>query len=232
MAKLVNDLTGQEFNRLKVLERDFSKKTGQARWLCLCDPRLGGCGKLTSVGSESLRTGRTKSCGCWRRESGAWHHTTHGLAPRRGRPRAYNAWHNMIQRCTNESWPQYKDWGGRGITIDPRWMDCANFLADMGECPPGLSLERKDNNGNYCKDNCIWTTRHRQGMNTRAFKLTPDVIAEVKRLRARGVTLEVIGVEVGLSPQTVARALSGKGRSRNPAAVNGIMPAPGTAGGA
>lgn len=217
MAKLVNDLTGRRFSRLLVLGRDYSKKTGQTRWLCRCD-----CGRLTTVGSESLRTDRTKSCGCWRRESVAWHHTTHGLAPRRGRPRAYSSWHNMINRCTNESWPQYKDWGGRGITIDPRWLDFPAFLADMGERPPGMTLERKDSNGNYCRENCIWVTQHQQMMNTRVFKLVPDVVAEIKRLRATGMTMAAIGAETGLHPNTVSRALSGKGRSRNPNAVNGI----------
>jgi hypothetical protein len=230
MTRLRHDLTGQEFGRLSVKGRDFSKKTGQTRWLCLCDPRLGGCGTLTSVGSESLRMGRIKSCGCWRRELFAQHRTTHGLAPRSGRPRAYSSWYNMINRCTNESWPQYKDWGGRGVTFDPRWRDFPAFLADMGERPPGMTLERKDNNRPYCKDNCVWTTQHQQMMNTRSFKLTPDVVAKIKCLRKTGMTLAVIGVEMGLNPGTVARALSGKGRSRNPAAVNGIMPQPEAAG--
>lgn len=216
MAKLKNDLTGQEFGRLTVKARDYSKKAGQARWLCLCDPRLGGCGGLTSVGSESLRMGRTKSCGCWRREFLAQCRTTHGLAPRRGRPRAYSSWYNMIARCTRESWPQFKDWGERGITFDPRWRDFPAFLADMGERPPGMTLERKDNNGPYCRENCVWVTQHQQMMNTRVFKLTPDVVAEIKRLRATGLTMATIGELTNLHPNTVSRALSGKTRQRSP----------------
>jgi hypothetical protein len=222
MAKLKNDLAGLRFGRLTVLARDYSKKTGQARWLCRCD-----CGTLTSAGSESLRMGRTKSCGCWRRESVAWHHTTHGLAPRRGRPRAYSSWYNMINRCRNENWVQHKDWGGRGITIDPRWLEFPNFLADMGERPPGMTLERKNNDGPYCRENCIWATQHQQMMNTRAFKLTPDVVAEIQRLRATGLTMAMIGTEMKLHPNTVSRALSGKTRQRPPenrraARFNGI----------
>lgn len=210
MAKLVHDLTGQRFGRLTVLARDRSKKTGQARWLCRCD-----CGTLTTVGSESLRGGRTKSCGCWRRESITWHHTTHGLAPRQNRPRAYSSWYNMLNRCTNEDFPQYKDWGGRGITVCERWLEFPNFLTDMGERPPGLTLDRIDNNGNYEPGNCRWTTPHEQQMNTRVFKLTPEMLAEIKRLRATGLTIQAISEHVGLHWNTVSRALSRKTRQRS-----------------
>lgn len=120
----------------------------------------------------------------------------------------------MIRRCTKVDDPRYKDWGGRGITVDPVWLEFANFLADMGERPVGLTLDRKDNNGNYCRDNCVWVTPHQQQMNTRAFKLTPEVVAEVKRLRETGLSLRAIGDQLDLHRDTVSRALSGKGRSR------------------
>lgn len=121
----------------------------------------------------------------------------------------------MINRCTNEAWPQYKDWGGRGITVDPRWLEFPNFLADMGERPPGLTLERKDNNGPYATWNCVWATPHQQQVNSRNFKLVPEVVADIKRLRATGMTLTAIGTEAGLHPDTVSRALSGKTRQRS-----------------
>jgi hypothetical protein len=121
----------------------------------------------------------------------------------------------MVQRCTNENWPQYKDWGGRGITIeDPRWLEFPNFLADMGERPPGLTLERKDNNGPYALWNCIWATPHEQHMNTRVFKLTPPVVARAKELRAAGATIQLIADTLDLSWNTASRALSGKTRQR------------------
>lgn len=129
----------------------------------------------------------------------------------------------MVRRCTNPDDPRYPDWGGRGITIDPSWLSFKNFFADMGDRPPGMSLNRIDNNGPYCKSNCEWTTPHGQQVNTRVFKLTPEVTAEIKRLRATGLSMRAIGVEMGLHHHTVSRALSGKGRSRNPDAVNGIM---------
>ena len=121
----------------------------------------------------------------------------------------------MIRRCTKASDPRYPEWGGRGITIDPRWMDFRNFLADMGERPEGMSLERKDNDGPYCHDNCVWVSPHEQQMNTSAFKLTPDVVARIKALRATGLSMRAIGVQVGLTHGTVSRALSGKTRQRS-----------------
>lgn len=136
---------------------------------------------------------------------------------------SYNSWISMIYRCTKPDYPRYKDWGGRGITIeDPRWMEFDNFLADMGERPAGTSLNRKDNDGPYAKWNCEWTTPHEQQVNSRLFKLTPEVITEVKRLRATGLSMRAIGVELHLNRKTVSNALSSKGRSRKPDTVNGI----------
>lgn len=121
----------------------------------------------------------------------------------------------MIYRCTNPDHPQYADWGGRGITIDPDWMLFDNFLTDMGERPPGMTLERKDNNGPYCRENCIWATPHQQNMNTRAVKLTPEVIAEIKMLRAANLSMNMIAAAMGLNRKTVSIALSGKTRQRS-----------------
>jgi hypothetical protein len=80
----------------------------------------------------------------------------------------YQVWENMKQRCTNLNHPQYKDWGGREISYDPRWESFDNFYSDMGDRPSSThTLERKDNDGNYSKDNCEWATPVRQGRNRR-----------------------------------------------------------------
>lgn len=81
----------------------------------------------------------------------------------------YQTWCSMYARCRNHSNPSYKDWGGRGITICKRWRIFRNFLADMGERPSlKHSIERKNNDGNYEPNNCIWATRTIQARNTRA----------------------------------------------------------------
>lgn len=78
-----------------------------------------------------------------------------------------HAWENMKQRCTNPkhtSWPLY---GGRGVTYDPRWERFEHFFIDMGESPPGLSLDRINVNLPYSKENCRWATAQVQALNVR-----------------------------------------------------------------
>lgn len=79
----------------------------------------------------------------------------------------YRSWNNMKNRCLNKNNKQYKDYGGRGITFDERWLEFAYFFEDMGEKPDGMTLDRINVNGNYCKANCRWATREEQQRNQR-----------------------------------------------------------------
>ena len=81
--------------------------------------------------------------------------------------RTHRAWSNMRTRCTNANRNRYANYGGRNITFDTRWSVFENFLADMGECPPGMSLERLDVDGNYTLENCVWADRAMQARNKR-----------------------------------------------------------------
>jgi len=96
--------------------------------------------------------------------------------------REYKSWENMIQRCTNPGAPNYEDYGGRGVAVCERWRNFGNFLADMGERPPGTSLDRINNEGDYEPDNCRWATVAEQVRNTRR-NVTVTIDGETRILK-------------------------------------------------
>lgn len=153
MRKLL-DLIGKKFGRLVVIRQENSNQNKKSRWLCKCD-----CGKKTIIIGSNLKNGHTQSCGCL--------HIKHGHSTTTKISKTYLSWGNMIQRCTNPNEKQYKDYGGRGITVCKRWMKFENFLEDMGERPKGHQIDRINNNDNYCKSNCRWATRKEQMRNKR-----------------------------------------------------------------
>jgi hypothetical protein len=129
--------------------------------VCVCD-----CGSVRVVLSQSLRTGKSVSCGCYSTEVNKAR-ARHGHNRKGHKSRTYTTWNMMTQRCLNPNNDRYYDYGGRGITVCERWLDFANFLADMGERPEGTSIDRIDVNGNYEPTNCRWATSAEQGTNKR-----------------------------------------------------------------
>lgn len=155
--KKVIDLDGQRFGRLVVLERMPNKTIGNTIWKCRCD-----CGNESIVQGGNLRGGKVQSCGCLQREAV----TKHGMEA----TPTYNAWASMKSRCNNPQNKFYQDYGGRGIKYCPQWEKFEQFLADVGEKPEGLWLERVDNNLGYEPSNCKWATPTEQRRNTRVNK--------------------------------------------------------------
>jgi hypothetical protein len=183
---------GARFGRLVIVSRAGTRIT------CRCD-----CGQSKIVSLANLTTGHTASCGCLRTEMTVKRSTKHGASRRGKHTRAFDIWTGMRKRCSN---PRSKDWpnyGGRGITICERWRHFENFLADMGEPPAGASIERKDANGPYAPDNCIWATRKEQNSNTRRNHL----ITMFGRKQSLAAWCEEIGVQRSTVHRRLARGL-------------------------
>lgn len=153
------DLVGKTFGRWTVLERADNAKGGSARWLCRCS-----CGTEGTIISGKLNNGHSTSCGCKRRDVSAVVHATH----RKTATPVYKSWAGMRARCENPNNQDYSSYGGRGITVDPRWRDSFEvFYADMGDPPPGTSIDRVDNDLGYFPGNTRWATPIEQANNKR-----------------------------------------------------------------
>ena len=150
----IDELAGLKFNRFTVIGRAPNDKRGQTYLHVICE-----CGVKKIVRANRVRSGETKSCGCYLIDIA----TTHNMAysPENG------IWRGIKKRCYNKNDKRYDRYGGRGIRVSEEWINSfETFYRDMGARPSNKhSIERIDNDGDYCKENCKWATMKEQCMN-------------------------------------------------------------------
>ncbi len=194
------DLTGRTFGRWIVLS--YAGKTGTTQyWLCRCRCR---CGTVRKVQSGDLVAGKSLSCGCFKRERTSQTMRIHGMSD----TPEFRTWESMIARCYKPNRHDYPRYGGRRITVCDQWRESfAAFYADMGPRPSANhSIDRVDNDGPYCPENCRWATRKQQSRNMRSNLL----------ITFQGETLcltdwaEKLGVSLTALKHRVARGWSNK----------------------
>jgi hypothetical protein len=163
MPKIL-DLRGQKFSRLLVLS-EWGVKGKDKYWRCMCD-----CGKEVIASSNNLRQGRVRSCGCLQKDLISQRDIERNTKHNLWGTKLYGVWSAMKSRCLNPNNKNYKYYGARGITVCQEWKEsfkCFYDWAMANRYQEGLTIDRKNNDGNYDPENCQWVSMKIQGNNRR-----------------------------------------------------------------
>lgn len=208
MGRPVADKSGRKFGRLTVLRQDgFIGKN--AAYACVCE-----CGKAVRLPGGRLREGGTQSCGCFASEVHSKAISTlsyrHGLS----RSRTYEIYQSMLARCFRQSHKHYRHYGGRGITPCDEWLGengFKTFVADMGEAPEGMTLDREKNDLGYSKQNCRWAPMKVQNNNStrnRIVSFSGKSQTVAQWAEELGIPYDALFWRVTRSKMTIEQALS------------------------
>lgn len=197
---------GKRYGRLVVIERAPNTKAGDAMWKCKCD-----CGNETITRGRNLRTGRTKSCGCLHDEKARKRMTAMRTKHGSSHTKLHSVWNGMKDRCYRQGCKEYHRYGGRGITVCEEWRgDFAAFRswAMRNGYREGLTIDRIDNNGNYCPENCRWITLQEQQQNRR--KCVRVLITDIKSGETTNApTIAEASRITGVNENTIHRIIRG-----------------------
>lgn len=205
------DMVGKRCGKLTVIGFDRINKHRTAMWKCLCD-----CGNTSIVRGTSLRRKEILSCGCYSSDVHSSlmkkRNTKHGMSKRNGKRRVYRIWAAMLTRCNNPNFKQYKDYGGRGISVCDEWHDFENFFNDMGHPTTNRhGIDRIDNNGNYNKENCRWSLPVENSRNSRWTKLNIELAQEIRiRYKTENITHKQLAIEYGVSKGAISHVLKNR----------------------
>jgi hypothetical protein len=199
--KIAPDNVGKQFGSWTVLEQSKSRK-GRSYWKCKCE-----CGRIKEVSGQTLKEKKSTKC---TRCNIKFKNRTHGYCSNGKKIPEYHIWNSIKNRCNNPNTTGYHNYGGRGIKLSKEWQsDFLNFLNDMGKKPyKNASVERIDNDGNYCKENCKWIPMQKQGGNTRKSPMINGqrlCITQFSRTINKNRFWVSSMLKKGLSPETIAK---------------------------
>jgi hypothetical protein len=170
VSKFIN-IAGNKYGKLTAISYQGNDKHGKAVWLCRCE-----CGNEKFFVGCDLRSNKIASCGCLQKELASEYCRKNKSKHKMCDTRIYSIWVHLKERCISKKSDNFKNYGGRGITICDKWLDFEGFYEDMGRSyeehikifgENNTSIDRIDNNKSYMKDNCKWSTLIEQSNNKR-----------------------------------------------------------------